>query len=139
MAVFYKVIFKTQKLRFAYPCYTVSNYLSVPVQIPVAPQCVTSAFPSTAAHSVMSAALASSKHPGFVFHVTAAGMQTLRAPPSSVTPTPATASTASTTPPGPSASSVLQASSGTPRHITVPVQVRPNHNIVFGQTNDFIT
>lgn len=71
------------------------------MQIPVAPQCVTSASPGTAAHSVTSAALASTNPLEPVFHATAVGI------PSCVTPTPATAYTASTTPLGPSASFVL--------------------------------
>lgn len=81
----------------------------------------------------MSAALASSNHPPRAFHVTAAGMQTLRTHPSFVILTPATASAASTTPLGLSASSALQASLGMPRLITAPVQVRPNPDVLFGQ------
>lgn len=71
------------------------------MQIPVAPQCVTSVLPDTAALSVTSAALASTNPWEPVFHAIAVVIL------SSVTPTPATAYAAATTPLGPSVSSVL--------------------------------
>lgn len=88
------------------------------VQIPVVPQCVTSAFISTAAHSVTSAALASTKCLVPAFPATAAVMQTLVAPPRSVTLTQATASSASTIPVDTSVSSVLLGSLEMPKRTT---------------------
>lgn len=103
--------------------YEVQPSVCLSVQIPVAPQCVTSAFPTTVDHSVTSAVPASSGHPLGVFTVTAVATQILRLPSSFVIPKLATACTASTTQRGPSASSARQASSATPQLITAHGQV----------------
>lgn len=93
------------------------------VQIPAAPQCVTSAFPTTVDRSVTSAAPASSSHPLAVLTVTAVVTPILKVPSSFVTPKLATACAASTTRRGPSASSARRASSATPRLTTARGQV----------------
>lgn len=89
----------------------------------MAPRCATSAFPTTVEHGVTSAAPASSGHPLAVSPATAVATQILKVPSSFVIPKLATASAASTTRRGPSASCARQASSVTPQLITAHGQV----------------
>lgn len=93
-------------------------------QIPVALPYATSASPSIPVYTVMSAVLVYTSHPRVVFHVTAVGMQTLRAQPRFVTLTLDSVSSVSTTPLVPGVISVLQDSLGMPKDITALVQVK---------------
>lgn len=91
------------------------------LQTPAALRCASGALFPSVVGSVMTAALASTKRQELVCHVTAVGTRTLKDRPSSVTLTRVTASAASATPPGPSASSVLLDSSGMLEHTTAPL------------------
>lgn len=98
-------------------------------QVSVAPQNVTCAFPTMLVYTVMNAVLVYTNHLRIVFLVSVMGMQTLKARPKFATLKLATAYDVPITLPDPGAISVLQASLGTPRHITAPVQVSPHCNV----------
>lgn len=93
-------------------------------QARVALRNVTCAFPTMPVYTVMSAVLVFINHPRIASLVSVTGTQTPRARPRFATLTLDTACDAALTPPGPGATAALQASSGMPRLITAPVQVR---------------
>lgn len=112
------------EIRLSWAVTLSSYFMYVSSQIPVALPYVTSASTVIPVYTVMSAVLVYTSHRRVVFHVTAVGMQTLRALPRFATLRLDSVSSVSITPLVPGAISVLQDSLGMPKDITALVQVK---------------